>query len=59
MNSLSKMLGAGLGSAIAAVVVYAVKHAAPDMDAGTLQSVQFIVYTVLTMGSTYAAPPNT
>lgn len=59
MKRLSKMLGAGVGSALATVAVFAIKQALPDIDPATLDSVKFIIYTALTMGGTYVAPANT
>lgn len=59
MGKISKMLGAGLGSALATAIVFAIKQAMPEMDPATADAIKFIVYTVLTMGGTYAAPPNT
>lgn len=58
MGKISKMLGAGVGSALATVIVFAIKQAMPDIDPATLDSIKFIIYTVLTMGSTYVAPAN-
>lgn len=59
MKRISKMLGAGLGSALATVAVFAIKQVIPDMDPSTAESVRFAIYTVLTMGGAYAAPANT
>tara|TARA_R110000868_G_scaffold97880_1_gene269358 strand:- start:1330 stop:1509 length:180 start_codon:yes stop_codon:yes gene_type:complete len=58
MSKISKMLGAGVGSALAAVIVFAIHQTMPNMDQATLDSIKFIVYTILTMGSTYIAPAN-
>lgn len=58
MKRISKMLGAGVGSAVATVIVFAIKQAVPDIDPATLDSIKFIIYTVLSMGGTYAAPAN-
>jgi len=58
MGRISKMLGAGVGTALATIAVFFIKRQIPDMDPTTLQSVQFVLYSVLTMGGTYAAPAN-
>jgi hypothetical protein len=59
MGKISKMLGAGVGSALAGVIVFMIHQAAPNIDPQTLDSIKFIIYTVLTMGTTYLAPANT
>lgn len=59
MGKIAKMLGAGMGAAIASVAVFFLKKYVPDMDAQTLQSAQFLIYQVLTMGGAYVAPANT
>lgn len=58
MKRFSKALGTGTGAAVAAVAVFFLKKYVPDMDADTLASAQFLIYTLLTVGGTYAAPPN-
>jgi hypothetical protein len=58
MGKVSKMMGAGLGSAVATVAVFFIQKYLPDVDAKTAEAITFSIYTLLTMGGAYAAPAN-
>lgn len=56
MRSISKALAGGLGAALAKLVTQGVHHYAPDIDS---QSLEFVIYTLLTGFTVYVAPSNT
>lgn len=56
MKTISKALAGGLGAALAKVATTAVKHYLPDIDS---QALEYVIYTVLTAATVYAAPANT
>lgn len=58
MSRFAKMIGAGLGAAIAKPVVYGIKLAFPDMDQATLDALEYIIFMVLSGGGAYVAPKN-
>lgn len=59
MSRFSKMIGAGVGAAAASVAMFFIKKYVPDMDADTVQSLQFLIYTGLSMLGARQAPANT
>jgi len=55
MGAISKALAGGLGAALSKVAVTVIKHFFPDVDSN---SIEYIIYTLLTGLTVYAAPAN-
>jgi hypothetical protein len=58
VKRISKAIAGGLGAALAKVAVSLLTVVMPEMDPELKETIEYIIYTLLTGAAVYVAPAN-